>query len=164
MRFTIYYHKYIYNCQIYLKFMEIEIICIGKIKESYMKSAIDTYIQRLRPYCKLKITEIKDSNKETESKKILEAIGKRQNSKIVALSEDGEQFSSVTFSNKFKNPEKNVVFIIGGADGFSEEVKQKSDEVISLSGMTFLHDMARLFLIEQIYRAHKILKGEPYHK
>tara|TARA_Y100000310_G_scaffold267555_2_gene279603 strand:+ start:1219 stop:1653 length:435 start_codon:yes stop_codon:yes gene_type:complete len=144
--------------------MKIEIICIGKIKEDYMKSAIDTYIQRLRPYCKLEIIEVKDSDKEKESKRILEAIEKRANSYIIALSEDGEQFSSVTFSNKFKNLEQDIVFIIGGAEGFSEEVKKKSNEVLSLSGMTFLHDMARLFLVEQIYRAHKILKGEPYHK
>ena len=144
--------------------MKIEIICIGKIKEDYMKSAIDTYIQRLRPYCKLEIIEVKDSDKEKESKRIMEAIEKRANSYIIALSEDGEQFSSVTFSNKFKNLEQDIVFIIGGAEGFSEEVKKKSNEVLSLSGMTFLHDMARLFLVEQIYRAHKILKGEPYHK
>ena len=129
-----------------------------------MKEAINTFLERLRPYCKIEIIEIKDSNKETESKKILEVLEKRSNSNIIALSQEGEQFSSVNFSNKFKNQTQDLVFIIGGAEGFNEEVKKKSNEVLSLSGMTFLHDMARLFLVEQIYRAHKIVKGEPYHK
>jgi len=144
--------------------MKTEIICVGKIKENYMKSAIDTYIERLRPYCKIEIIEVKDSDKEKESEKILELLEKRTNSKIITLSEEGDQFSSINFSKNFKNQEQDLVFIIGGADGLTDKVKQTSNQVLSLSGMTFLHDMARLFLIEQIYRSYKIIKGEPYHK
>ena len=146
------------------KHMKIEIICVGKIKENYIKEAIDTFIARLIPLCKLEITEIKDSNMETESKKILEFIEKRDRSRIIALSEEGKQFTSVKFSERFKNQEQNLVLIIGGPDGLTQELKDASDEILSLSGMTFIHEMARLFLIEQIYRAQKIIRGANYHR
>lgn len=146
------------------KYMKTEIICVGKIKENYIKEAIETFIARLRPLCKLEITEIKDSNMKTESKKILEIIKKRDRSKIIALSEEGKQFTSVKFSERFKNQEHDLVFIIGGPDGLTEELKEASDEILSLSGMTFIHEMARLFLIEQIYRAQKIIRGANYHR
>lgn len=144
--------------------MKTEIICVGKIKENYIKDAIETFLARLRPLCKLEITEIKDSNMKDESKKILELIKKRGSSKIIALSEEGKQFTSIEFSKRYKNQEQDLVFIIGGPEGLTKEVKDNSDEILSLSGMTFLHDMARLFLIEQIYRAQKIIKGGSYHK
>lgn len=144
--------------------MKTEIICVGRIKEKYIKEAIDIFLARLRPLCKLEITEIKDSNIKNESKKVLELINKRKNSKIIALSEEGKQFTSIEFSKRYKNQEQNLVFIIGGPEGLTKEVKNKSDEILSLSGMTFLHEMARLFLIEQIYRAQKIIHGGNYHK
>ncbi len=144
--------------------MKTEIICVGKLKENYIKEAVETFTARLRPLCKLKITEIKDSNMETESKKILELIKKRDRSKIITLSEEGEQFTSLKFSERYKNQEQDLVFIIGGPDGLTKEVKEASDEILSLSGMTFIHEMARLFLIEQIYRSQKIIRGEKYHR
>lgn len=144
--------------------MKTEIICVGKIKEGYIKEAIDAFLARLRPLYKLEITEIKDSNIEDESKKVLGLIKKRNNSKIITLSEEGKQFTSIEFSKRYKIQEQDLVFIIGGPEGLTKKVKDNSDEILSLSGMTFLHDMARLFLIEQIYRAQKITRGGNYHK
>ncbi|MBT3865719.1 23S rRNA (pseudouridine(1915)-N(3))-methyltransferase RlmH [Candidatus Woesearchaeota archaeon] len=144
--------------------MKTEIICVGKIKENYIKEAIETFLARLRPLCKLEVTEIKDSNIKEESKKVLELIKKRERSKIITLSEEGKQFTSIEFSERYKMQEQDLVFIIGGPEGLTKEVKDKSNEVLSLSGMTFLHEMARLFLIEQIYRAQKIIRGGSYHK
>ncbi len=144
--------------------MKSEIICVGKIKENYIKEAIENFLARLRPIYKLEVTEIKDSSRGEESKKILNLLEKRENKHIIVLSEEGKQFTSLSFAKKFKNQERDLVFIIGGADGINQEVKDASDEVLSLSGMTFLHDMARLFLVEQIYRAQKINRGERYHR
>ena len=144
--------------------MKIEILCIGKIKESYIRLAIEDFTKRLGPYCNLTITEFKDSTKEKESEKLLDAMKKRSNSKIIVLSEEGKNFNSVEFSNEFKNPEKNLIFIIGGPEGLTDKLKKEADEILSLSAMTFLHEMARLFLIEQIYRAQTIIKGKAYHK
>ena len=158
--------------------IHINIICVGKIKEKYLKDAIQEYSKRLSKYCKLSIIEIPDESipdnvndkmsniiKEIEGKKILSHI---KNSYIIALDLKGTQYTSEEFSNKINNISlnfnSNISFIIGGPLGLSNEVVNSSNELLCFSKMTFPHQLIRVFLLEQIYRAFKILNNESYHK
>lgn len=158
--------------------IHINIICVGKIKEKYLKDAIQEYSKRLSKYCKLSIIEIPDESipdnvndkmsniiKEIEGKKILSHI---KNSYIIALDLKGTQYTSEEFSNKINNISlnfnSNISFIIGGSLGLSNEVVNSSNEFLCFSKMTFPHQLIRVFLLEQIYRAFKILNNESYHK
>lgn len=158
--------------------IHINIICVGKIKEKYLKDAIQEYSKRLSKYCKLSIIEIPDESipdnvndkmsniiKEIEGKKILSHI---KNSYIITLDLKGTQYTSEEFSNKINNISlnfnSNISFIIGGSLGLSNEVVNSSNELLCFSKMTFPHQLIRVFLLEQIYRAFKILNNESYHK
>ncbi len=158
--------------------LHINIICVGKIKENYLKDAITEYAKRLSKYCKLQIIEVADEQipdnlsnrlaenvKEIEGKRILAQI---KNSYVIALDLKGKQFTSEEFSNKLENislnSNSNISFIIGGSIGLSNEVIQYSNELICFSKMTFPHQLIRVFLLEQIYRAFKISNHETYHK
>ena len=158
--------------------IHINIICVGKIKEKYLKDAIQEYSKRLSKYCKLSIIEIPDESipdnvndkmsniiKEIEGKKILSHI---KNNYIIALDLKGTQYTSEEFSNKINNISlnfnSNISFIIGGSLGLSNEVVNSSNELLCFSKMTFPHQLIRVFLLEQIYRAFKILNNESYHK
>jgi 23S rRNA (pseudouridine1915-N3)-methyltransferase len=137
----------------------IRLIAIGKIKERYILEGIQEYEKRLRPFCKLEIVELKDEGIKKDSEKILKYID--GNSYI--LDSRGKEFSSEEFAEFVKEKEGNLTLIIGGSDGFFDEVKKKA-KLISLSKMTFLHEMCRLFLIEQIYRAFMIINKRVYNK
>lgn len=158
--------------------LHINIICVGKIKENYLKDAITEYAKRLSKYCKLQIIEVQDEQipdnlsnklsenvKEIEGKRILAQI---KNSYVISLDLKGKQFTSEEFSNKLENislnSNSNISFIIGGSIGLSNEVIQHSNELICFSKMTFPHQLIRVFLLEQIYRAFKISNHETYHK
>ena len=153
--------------------MEIKLIVVGKTKSSELARLINEYVKRINFYKKFKIIEVnslkskKNSEKEIkkfEGEKIL--INIKKNELIFLLDENGKSFNSRKFadflSNKFKT-NKSIVFVVGGAYGFSNEIKQKSNEIISLSEMTFSHQIIRLFFTEQIYRAFTILNNHPYH-
>jgi len=112
----------------------------------------------------IEIVEIKDSVKEDECKKIVEKISGFKDSFKVALDEHGKELTSIEFSKFIKETEKDIIFIIGGPDGLDERVLSSIDFKLSLSKMTLNHEMARLFLIEQIYRAFTILEGKKYHR
>jgi len=156
--------------------MNINIIATGKIREKYIKDGVDEFVKRIQPYTSLKIIEIpseniySDSNieklLETEAEKILKIAG--ENSFFIAMEIKGKQLSSEDFAQKIKEISlsgiNQVVFAIGGAEGLSEKVKKRADFSMSLSSMTFTHQMARQLLLEQIYRAFKIINNEPYHK
>lgn len=156
--------------------MKIKIIALGKIKEKFLKDGIDEFLKRLKPYASVEIVElvpveIKDENLiqrtlEQESEKILANI--KPNSYVVTLEIQGKQLSSEDFAAKINEITNSgiseLVFIIGSSCGISSKVSQRADFKLSMSKMTFLHQFARLLLIEQIYRAFKILKGETYHK
>ncbi len=150
----------------------IKIICIGKIKEKYLKEGIEEYIKRLQKYTKLEIIEIedeKDDNINTclqkEKEKILKHIKLKDN--IVILDIKGEKPTSIEFS-KFINDEltynNNIVFLIGSSNGLHEEVKELTTKKVSFSNLTFPHQLFRVLLLEQIYRAFKIINNESYHK
>lgn len=158
--------------------IHINIICVGKIKEIYLKEAIAEYSKRLSKYCKLNIVEVPDeqipynlNNKLSENVKITEGkkiLSHLKNCYVIALDLKGKQYSSEEFSSKIKNISLNyngnISFIIGGSLGLSSEVLNHSDELICFSKMTFPHQLIRVFLLEQIYRAFKILNNETYHK
>ena len=136
------------------------IICIGKIKKNWIKSGIDLYLKRLPG---VPITEIRDSNTEKESKAILSNIKKDE--LLIALTERGEKVTSIQFSERLNSTNnKRLVFAIGGTNGFSAEIHKSTHWLLSLSSMTYPHEIARLLLIEQLYRAHSINQRSPYHR
>ena len=155
--------------------MKIQLICVGKTERSYLKDGETEYLKRLKHYCsfeKIEIPELKnakkmseDQIKSEEGRLILTKVDR--STQLILLDENGKSFNSVGFSKflqkKFNQGGKSIVFVVGGAYGFSEEVYARANGKISLSEMTFSHQMVRLFFIEQIYRALTILKGEPYH-
>lgn len=149
----------------------IRIICVGKIKEKYLEDAIKEYEKRISKYTKLEIIEVKDENFD-ESKTLLkekESIMKYISDKdyIVTMEIDGNQFDSVSFANKLdsiQSTNSNITFIIGGSYGLHPDIKELSNFKLSFSKMTFPHQLFRVILLEQIYRAFKINNNETYHK
>ena len=155
--------------------MKITLLAIGKTNAKYLQEGIEQYTKRLGHYIpfELKILpDVKttkslttDKQKEMEGQMFLAAIG--QGDWVTLLDERGKEFTSREFANyidkKMVTIPKNLIFIIGGPYGFSQEMYNRANEKLSVSKMTFSHEMIRLFFIEQIYRAMTILKGEPYH-
>ncbi len=159
--------------------MNITVICIGKLKEEYWRNASDEYMKRLSGYCSPRIVELKESRlpqnagsadeehvKEAEGQEILSKISPDRY--VITLEIRGEKTSSEQFAAKLRNLAlggvSDIVFVIGGSLGLSEAVSRRADMKLSFSDMTFPHQMMRVILLEQIYRAFKIIRGEPYHK
>jgi len=159
--------------------MQIRVVAVGKIKERFLQDGISEFEKRLRPYAKVQVIEIADEKRplsappslesaamEKEGERILLALP--ENSVVIALDVKGQSWSSVELSGAFREWEltgnNQLAFIIGGDLGLSPAVLARSDLRLSLSKMTFTHPMARLLLLEQVYRAFRILRGEPYHK
>lgn len=143
----------------------IKIICVGKLKEVYLKDGINDYLKRLSKYHKIELIELQDSNINQEKEEILKKINKKDF--IITLEIQGKELSSIDFANLIDktfitNP--NITFIIGGSCGLHEEIKNLSNYKLSFSKFTFPHGLFRLILLEQIYRAMKILNNETYHK
>jgi len=159
--------------------LHINIICVGKLKERYLQDAISEYSKRLSKYCIFNITELPDEKvpdninesianiiKDKEAEKIISHIEK--NSYVLTLDLKGKQFTSEEFSEKIENislnSSSNITFIIGGTLGLSEKVLKCSNELICFSKMTFPHQLIRVFLVEQLFRAFKISNNETYHR
>jgi 23S rRNA (pseudouridine1915-N3)-methyltransferase len=143
--------------------MDITILAVGKIKDRSYLQKTEEYAGRIRHDARLKTVEIRDADPETEGEKITSHC-RRGNARIIALDERGKLFSSSEFAQQLSADSRRVIFIIGGPFGLSEEVKKTAHELLALSRMTFTHEMARLLLLEQIYRAISIIKGRKYHK
>ncbi len=150
----------------------IKIITVGSIKEKYLKDAIEEYKKRLSRYTKLEIIEVKDEGLveekkaiELESTKIEKHINERDY--IITLEIEGKELNSIEFAKKLEKIQienSSIIFIIGGSYGLSDNIKKKSNWHLSFSKMTFPHQLFRVFLLEQIYRAYKINNNEKYHK
>lgn len=149
----------------------IKIICVGKIKENYFSEAIKEYSKRISKYIKIEIIELSDysyDEKKTireESNEIMKIINK--NDYNILMDIKGNMLDSVSFSKKIEDTliyKSNITFIIGGSLGVSEEIKNICDYKLSFSLMTFPHQLFRIVLLEQIYRAFKIINHEEYHK
>ena len=143
----------------------IKIICIGKLKEDYLKDGINDYLKRISKYHKIEIIELPDSNINDEASEIMKHINNKDY--IISLCIEGNELSSTELANKIDkafitNP--TITFIIGGSDGISEKIKERSNYKLSFSRLTYPHGLFRLILLEQIYRSFKILNNETYHK
>ena len=158
--------------------LNINIVCVGKIKENYLKDAISEYSKRLSKFCNLNIIELSDEKlpsklndsiineiKNKECNKMIQSI--KKDSYIICLDLKGKQFTSEEFSEKIDNIALNfnssITFIIGGTLGLNEEILSLSNEKICFSKMTFPHQLIRVFLLEQLFRAFKISNNETYH-
>ena len=136
------------------------ILAVGKIRKEWIKSGLNVYKKRLP---NLSIIEIKDSNINKEAETIRSLI--RPNEFTIALCEEGQQLTSLHFSNKIQTLSSGrLVFILGGANGLSPRIKNTAHLHLSLSSMTFPHELAQLLLLEQLYRATTIIQGGPYHR
>ncbi|MBR4671715.1 MAG: 23S rRNA (pseudouridine(1915)-N(3))-methyltransferase RlmH [Bacilli bacterium] len=152
--------------------MMIKIICVGKIKEKYLEDAINEYKKRISKYHNLEIVELPDEGTndikvalKKEKEKILKVLNPKDY--IITLEIEGKEDTSVEFAKRLDNlfiENSNITFIIGGSYGIDDEIKNMSNHKLSFSKMTFPHQLFRLILLEQIYRAFKINNNEEYHK
>ncbi|MCA1322453.1 23S rRNA (pseudouridine(1915)-N(3))-methyltransferase RlmH [Bacillus tianshenii] len=159
--------------------MNISIITIGKLKEKYLKQGIDEYLKRLGAYAKVEVVELPDEKapeqlsdaemiqvKQKEGERILAKIS--DDTHVIALAIEGKQRSSEQLAGEIDKlatyGKSKIAFVIGGSLGLSDEVMKRSNDTLSFSKMTFPHQLMRLILLEQVYRAFRINRGEPYHK
>ncbi|MEH7112245.1 23S rRNA (pseudouridine(1915)-N(3))-methyltransferase RlmH [Neobacillus niacini] len=159
--------------------MNISIVTVGKLKEKYLKMGIDEYLKRLSAYAKVEVIEVADEKapevlselemvqvKQKEGERILAKIS--QDTYVIALAINGKMQSSEELADTLDKlatyGKSKIAFIIGGSLGLSDEVIKRSNEQLSFSKMTFPHQLMKLILVEQIYRAFRINRGEPYHK
>lgn len=159
--------------------MQIDIICVGKVKEQYLRDAIDEYSKRLSRYCKLNILEVADEKtpehasegverqiKAKEGERIAKHI--KPGAYVIALAIDGQQVTSEGFARKIDQlgiqGVSHIQFVIGGSIGMDDAILRKANYKLSFSKMTFPHQLMRVILLEQVYRAYKINAHEPYHK
>lgn len=159
--------------------MKITILCVGKVKEKFYRDAIMEFSKRLSRYCKLEILEVADEKtqeeaseneirmvKEKEGERLLKNI--KEDAYVVCLCINGKQLDSEELSEKVEKlgvqGTSHIYFVIGGSLGLSESVIKRADFKLSFSKMTFPHQLMRVILLEQIYRAYRIMNNEPYHK
>lgn len=150
----------------------IKILCVGKIKEKFFKDAISEYSKRLSKYTNFQIIEVDDINSDninTILNKEKDLIIKHISSKdyVITLEIEGKQLNSLEFSKKIEELQiynSSIVFIIGGSYGLHQQIKDRADYKLSFSKLTFPHQLFRIILLEQIYRAYKIINNESYHK
>ncbi|WP_100332969.1 23S rRNA (pseudouridine(1915)-N(3))-methyltransferase RlmH [Bacillus alkalisoli] len=159
--------------------MNISIITIGKLKEKYLKQGIQEFLKRLGPYAKVEVIELADEKapeqlseaemiqvKDKEGERILSKIS--DDTHVIALAIEGKQRTSEELAKEIDKlatyGKSKVAFIIGGSLGLSSDVMKRANDTLSFSKMTFPHQMMRLILLEQVYRAFRINRGEPYHK
>lgn len=143
----------------------IKLICVGKLKEKYLKDAVEDYNKRIKKYHKLEIIEVEDSTPEEEKNKILKHIDTKDY--VITLEIEGKELSSIDFADKINKTfitNSNITFVIGGSYGLDNSVKNRSNYQLSFSKMTVPHGLFRLIFLEQLYRSFKILNNETYHK
>lgn len=159
--------------------MKIKIICVGKLKEKYLVAGVAEYLKRLQAYCKVEVCEVSDESipdncslanemiiKSKEGRKILDKI--KQDDYVILLDVAGKEIDSVMLSKQMEDcmisGKSTIDFVIGGSLGHGQEIIDRANFRLSFSKMTFPHQLMRLILVEQIYRAFKIIKNESYHK
>lgn len=159
--------------------MKIKIICVGKLKEKYLIDGVNEYLKRLQGYCNVEIYEVSDEKipyhpsladetlvKVKEGRRVLDKV--KQDDYMILLDLKGENPDSIEFAKKIEdcmiNGKSSLAFVIGGSLGHCEEVYDRANYKVSFSELTFPHQLMRLILVEQIYRAFKIINNEPYHK
>lgn len=159
--------------------MKITVLCVGRIKEKFYSDAVAEYLKRLSRYAKTEVIEVADEKtpdgaSERETALILEKEGTRllkyisDDAYVIALAVGGKEYTSPEFAEKIStlatHGKSHIIFIIGGSLGISDDVLKKSNEKIGFGKMTFPHQLFRVMMLEQVYRAYRIINGEPYHK
>ncbi len=145
--------------------MRIRLIAVGKVKEPSWKERAEAYAKRLKPFAGLGVVEVRDADAEREGERILKSLEKERG-RVFAMAEEGRGLTSEQFAERLgglRDTGQDAVFIIGGAYGLSDALKARADELLALSPMTFTHEMARVVLLEQLYRGFSILQGTGYH-
>ena len=143
--------------------MLVKLILIGKLKDRSWEAHCQEYLRRLGAYGKVEYVELPDSNPEAEAKLISRELDRDKGAEVVVLGEEGKEYTSIELANKIPAVNRKIVFIIGGPYGVDPEIKQRADWIWSLSKMTFPHEIARLLLCEQLYRAYNLAHGGSYH-
>ncbi|MHB8842029.1 MAG: 23S rRNA (pseudouridine(1915)-N(3))-methyltransferase RlmH [Candidatus Aquicultor sp.] len=156
--------------------MQIQVVAVGKLKEDYLKRGVDDYLKRLLRYVKVTIQEVAEEDintkpgaevKAKEALKLQKLLQPRESRYVIALDMRGAELSSEELAQKLESlmvaGKSNISFVIGGALGLDDSLLEKADLRLSLSKLTFTHQVARFIILEQIYRSFKIIKGEPYH-
>ena len=141
----------------------IKLVAIGKMRDRLFESRCQEFLTRFNAYGKCETVILPDSNVANEGKAILREVDKERTAMVIALTEEGKEFTTAEFSNVIGQIDRKIVFIIGGPFGLAPEVKQRADMLWSLSKMTFTHEMARMLFYEQVYRALNLLNGGAYH-
>jgi 23S rRNA (pseudouridine1915-N3)-methyltransferase len=154
--------------------VRITVVAVGKLKERWWREAADEYLKRLRPYATVKVIEVPDRDVTRDEERALAEEGAdilkalRDTTHVIALDAGGTAHDSVTFSDALQQHglagRSDITFVIGGSAGSAADVLARADETLSLGAMTLPHQLARVVLLEQLYRAFKIARGEPYHR
>lgn len=159
--------------------MNITIATVGKVKDKYMKMGIEEFSKRLKPYAKINIVEVADEKApETLSEADMEIVKRKEAERLLAKIGENDYVIALAIEGKMKTSEElaagldslmtygrsKATFVIGGSLGLHDSIYKRADELLSFSKMTFPHQLMKLILLEQVYRAFKIMKGEPYHK
>jgi len=145
-----------------MKNILIKLIAVGRVKDPHYQAKINEFLQRLNAFGKVEIVELRDDSVEKESAAIIKTL-ENERGWIVVLDERGENITSVALADKINNCDRKIVLVIGGAFGFTDEVRKRADYLMALSKFTVTHEMARLITIEQLYRACTIIAGKKYH-
>ena len=145
-----------------MKSMLFKLVVVGRIKDPHYQAKISEFLQRLNAFGKVKVVELRDDTVEKESAAILKTL-ENERGWVVVLDERGENITSVELAEKFNACDRKIVLVIGGAFGFTGEVRKRADYLLALSKFTVTHEMARFFLVEQMYRACTIIAGKKYH-
>ena len=142
----------------------IRIMAVGKVKDRRLAALVDDLLARTRPLSKVDVVELRDSGPEREARDMVDRLGSAHgNQLVIAMDEKGEDLTSVDLS-RLLGAHGDICFLIGGADGLGEAARRRAGRTVRLSSLTLTHEMARLLLVEQVYRGLTILRGMPYHR
>ena len=142
--------------------MLFKLVVVGKIKDPHYQAKINEFLTRLNAFGKVELVELRDDSVEKESSAILKAL-ENEKGWVIVLDERGENITSVELAGKLNGCDRKIVLVIGGAFGFTDEVRKRADYLLALSKFTVTHEMARLIAVEQLYRACTIIAGKKYH-
>lgn len=145
-----------------MKSMHLKLLVVGRVKDPHYQAKINEFLQRLNAFGKVEIVELRDDSVEKESGAILKAL-ENEKGWVIVLDERGENITSVDLAGKLNSCDRKIVMVIGGAFGFTDEVRKRADWLLALSKFTVTHEMARLLVVEQLYRACTIIAGKKYH-
>lgn len=142
--------------------MLFKLLVVGRVKDPHYQAKINEFLQRINAFGKVEIVELRDDSVEKESGAILKAL-ENEKGWVIVLDERGENITSVDLAGKLNSCDRKIVMVIGGAFGFTDEVRKRADWLLALSKFTVTHEMARLLVVEQLYRACTIIAGKKYH-